>query len=326
MTKQDISKRASSRKVAKPWRDVLKIHPAALQYPRLTEAELCELGKDIAARGLQVNIVLIREGDKDLLLDGVSRLDALEANGVNLVAGNQLDPTLGLGGGSRVRVVSGIDPYALAASLNAHRRHLTVEQKRERIETLVKQNPEKSNRQIAKEAKTNHKIVGRARKRLESTGTVSRLEKRTGADGKSCKQPSRRLSSKSDDIGNVPPLNQAVADVVGSTGERGKAAVSAPDTGPENGELARLRAQIEKLKAEKRELEIRAEGMQSEIAELKAARPATLFDALRAALAIAEREGASAALRRGIQNMIADLTKLPPDDLAIPEFLRRDLH
>jgi hypothetical protein len=91
MMKRDISKPASSRKGAQSWRAVLKIHPAALEYPRLIEAELRELGKDIMARGLEVNIVVIREGDKCLLLDGISRLDALEAGGTNLVAGDKLD-------------------------------------------------------------------------------------------------------------------------------------------------------------------------------------------------------------------------------------------
>ena len=176
MMKRDTSKPASSRKGAQSWRAVIKIYPAGLEYPRLIEAELRELAADIVARGLQNNIVLVREGGEDLLLDGISRLDALEAGGTNLVAGDKLDPTLGLGDGSRVRVVSGVDPYALAASLNAHRRHLTAEQKRERLEALIKQDPEKSDRQIAKAAKTNHKAVGRARKRLEATGTVSQLK------------------------------------------------------------------------------------------------------------------------------------------------------
>jgi hypothetical protein len=51
MTKRDISSSNGDHKPVKSWRDVLKVHPAALEYPRLSEAELVELGKDIAARG-----------------------------------------------------------------------------------------------------------------------------------------------------------------------------------------------------------------------------------------------------------------------------------
>ena len=40
----------------KSWRTALKIHPAALEYPRLSDDELAELGADIKARGLQMNV------------------------------------------------------------------------------------------------------------------------------------------------------------------------------------------------------------------------------------------------------------------------------
>ena len=122
----------------KSWRDVLPVHPAALEYPRISADELAELGADIKARGLQVDIVLFLKDTKTFLLDGISHLDAIEANGVDLFdQDGKLDRTLGLGGGPRMRVVCGVDPVALAASLNAHRRHLTPEQKRKHIEDLA---------------------------------------------------------------------------------------------------------------------------------------------------------------------------------------------
>jgi hypothetical protein len=89
------------------------------------------LAGDIKVRDLQVPIVLIREDGKDLLVDGISRLDAIESLGIALVdAKGGLDHTLGLTAGPRVRTVIGEDPFELAASLNAHRRHLTPEQRR----------------------------------------------------------------------------------------------------------------------------------------------------------------------------------------------------
>jgi hypothetical protein len=39
----------------KSWRDVLPIHPAAAAYPPIGKDELSELGRDIKARGLQVD-------------------------------------------------------------------------------------------------------------------------------------------------------------------------------------------------------------------------------------------------------------------------------
>ena len=177
------------------WRDVLPIHPAAAAYPRLSADELAELAADIKARGLQMNVVLFREGgnsSKDQLLDGISRLDALEANGINLVDHcGKFDRTLGLGGGFRVRVVADVDPVAMAASLNVHRRQLSAEDKRKHIETLLKANPEKSDRQLDKVAKVHNETVAAVRKQVEGRdGNPSRREahrhqgaQATGAQG-----------------------------------------------------------------------------------------------------------------------------------------------
>ncbi len=114
---------------------MLPIHPACAAYPRISASELASLAEDIKVHGLQVPIMMIRENGKDLLLDGISRLDAIEANGIDLInERGEFDITLGFGCGSRIHTITGGDPYELAASLNAHRRHLTLEQKRERIE------------------------------------------------------------------------------------------------------------------------------------------------------------------------------------------------
>jgi len=136
------------------WRDTLPIHPAANLFPRIADAELRELGTDIRKNGLLSPIVLWRP-DKDApvqLLDGRSRLDALE-----LALGRPVRVTTRSGtwrietdedgkpvlvtdliaeesGGldqAAVVIFCGDDPYAYAASANVHRRHLTIEQKRE---------------------------------------------------------------------------------------------------------------------------------------------------------------------------------------------------
>jgi hypothetical protein len=256
----------------KSWRDVLPIHPAAAAYPPIGKDELSELGRDIKARGLQVDVVLLLEDNSVSLLDGRNRLDALEANGFDLIKGGRLDRTLGLGAGSRVRVVTDIDPYEYAASFNAHRRHLTPEQKRERIEALLKSNPERSDREIAKELDTNHKIVGRTRKRMESTGTVSQLPKRIGQDGKARKQPAATPVK----LSVVKAVDTAVVAKPAKT-----AAAARGDIGPaSSGEVARLEALVEELRNKNRQLESKIIGLEGEIQDLKDARPAGAFAVL----------------------------------------------
>jgi ParB-like chromosome segregation protein Spo0J len=185
------------------WRDVLKIHPAADEYPSMGDDELAALAVDIYARGLQQHIILFRDADgNDLLLDGRHRLDAIELAGFTLVAGGKFDRSLGLGAGCRVRVVAGVDPFELAASLNAHRRHLKPEEKRARIEALLRAHPEKSDRSIAEAVGSSPTTVGARRAELASTvqsGQLSEPEtKRVGADGRARALPKKSKTTKAE--------------------------------------------------------------------------------------------------------------------------------
>ena len=103
-------------------------------------AEFDALVADIKAHGL-VEAVVVYE---DMVLDGRNRVRGCEAAGI--------EPTY--------IIYSGDDPASYVISANLHRRHLTREQKRELVAKLVKTQPEKSDRQIAKAAKTDHKTVG----------------------------------------------------------------------------------------------------------------------------------------------------------------------
>ena len=62
-----------------------------------------------------------------------------------------------------VLTMRNIDPYAYVLSVNVRRRHLTAEQKRDLIETLLKRDPSKSNRQIAKLVGASHPKVAKVR-------------------------------------------------------------------------------------------------------------------------------------------------------------------
>ena len=120
-----------------------------------TPNELRALGEDISKNGQISAVVLWNDRDgRSYLLDGRNRLDAMEAAGLSVVdAEGKL-----LVSGRRCGVE--IDPYEYVISANVHRRHLTPEQKRDLIAKVLKAQPEKSNRIIAKQTEADHKTVG----------------------------------------------------------------------------------------------------------------------------------------------------------------------
>jgi ParB-like chromosome segregation protein Spo0J len=157
----------------------VQFHPLAEAFPLMTGAEFHELVADIEAHGLREPIVLF-EGK---ILDGRNRARACENAGI--------EPTF--------TVYQGDDPLGYVISANVHRRHLTPGQKRKLIAKLIKAQPEKSNRQIAKTAKVDDKTVGAVRRRLESTAEIPQLEKTVGADGRRRKQPAKAPKASEDD-------------------------------------------------------------------------------------------------------------------------------
>jgi hypothetical protein len=73
---------------------------------------------------------------------------------------------------------------AKAYKLNVLRRHLTPEQRREYIAKVLKDKPQRSNRQVAAQTGTDHKTVGAVRVKLEATGEIPQLKGTEGRDGK----------------------------------------------------------------------------------------------------------------------------------------------
>jgi hypothetical protein len=64
---------------------------------------------------------------------------------------------------------------------------------------LVAAQPEKSDRQLAKETGTTHPTIAKAREQAEATGKALPVEKRTGGDGKTRKQPKRSAKANGKD-------------------------------------------------------------------------------------------------------------------------------
>ncbi len=268
-------RRKGERREASSWRDVLKIHPAAELFPRMSDDELRELAADIKAHGLKQPIVswspgYVGDGVKDrprYVLDGISRLDAMELAGLPLVSdageltGARFDP---LWEKERVhstasgwQIKPGTDPYAYVISANIRRRHLTAEQKRELIAKLIKATPEKSDRAIAKIAKVDHKTVGAVRGNLEARGEVPHVATRKDAKGR--RQPARKPERH-----KVPTESQKQVTL------QGAAPMGAAKAKSEVNEVARLRTRIQELEAEVHQLNHEKLALQSEVDELRA--------------------------------------------------------
>jgi hypothetical protein len=200
-----LSTRSRPRQAAAtPWRNVLRIQEAAELLPRMSDAELRELGEDIKKRGLQTPIaILVSEDRTERLLDGISRLDAMELVGLSVVVDAELNSEVV----ATQTVAGNIDPVGYVLSANVHRRHLTREQKAALIDRVLKVKPAQSNRAIAGQVKSDDKTVAARRKKLEATAEIPRLAKRTGADGKERKQPTKKQKK-------APNTKTAVAEPV----------------------------------------------------------------------------------------------------------------
>lgn len=152
----------------------MTFHPLAELFPLMEGAEFGNLIADIKANGLNEPIVL----HEDMILDGRNRYRACQAAGVN----------------PHFRPFAGGDPAEYVISANIHRRHLTAAQKRDLIAKLIKADPEKSSRQIAKAVGVSHTHVNKARSEMEETGDVETVS--TSKDTKGRKQLAKRKGKK----------------------------------------------------------------------------------------------------------------------------------
>jgi hypothetical protein len=184
------------------WDKRLPIHPACKAVPEISEEELKTLAEDIRRKGLEHMIVLWRENGKLSLLDGRSRLDAHERLGLPIFEGDKLVVPHVIKEPEGDRTAEGY-----VRSANVERRHLNRKQKHATIERLLREHPEKSDRQIAKEAGVqSHHTVTAVRTGMESTGQIAQSPTTTGGDGITRPRPKR---SKTKAKLPVPPPKAA---------------------------------------------------------------------------------------------------------------------
>ena len=102
------------------------------------------------------------------------------------------------------------DPFAYVLSVNVHRRHLTAEQKREIVAKVLKAQPEKSNRTIAKQTKVDDKTVGSVRRELEGRAEIPHVS--TVEDTKGRQQPTKKARRTAEQV--LPDANRLVREIM----------------------------------------------------------------------------------------------------------------
>ena len=137
----------------------LEPHDLSKLFPPISEEDFGKLAGDIKLNGLHQPIMRYQ----GKILDGNNRYRACE---LVKIAPKFADFT---GDDAAAR------NYVISA--NIHRRHLSPDQRREIIVTLLRADPTQSNRQVADTAKVDHKTVGVVRAGLEAGGEIPHQEK-----------------------------------------------------------------------------------------------------------------------------------------------------
>lgn len=137
--------------------------------PPLTADEYNELKADIANRGVMVPIEYDEHGN---VLDGHHRIQICAELGIM-----DFPKVIRTG-------MTEVEKRTHARKLNMARRQLNQEQRRELIREQLRETPEISDRQIARELGVDKNTVNARRVEMESGGEIHHLDTTVGADGK----------------------------------------------------------------------------------------------------------------------------------------------
>jgi ParB-like chromosome segregation protein Spo0J len=164
--------------------------------------EYAALKDDIRRRGV---LVPVEKDEAGHILDGHQRVRAwgeLRAEGVALP-----DFPVILRPG-----LTEAEKRAHVRSLNLHRRHLSREQRRALIAEQLREDPGKSDRQVAEALKVSPTTVGSVRAGLEEGGQLSKLDSSVGKDGKARRRPSVLARTRREEERAAQALRQAPAE------------------------------------------------------------------------------------------------------------------
>lgn len=139
-------------------------HPLSEGIPPIEGKDFDALVKSIKERGL-IDPITLYEG---AILDGCNRYRACLEAGVE----------------PRTTKFNGHNPEMYVLDRNLHRRHLTNAQKRQMAEKILKLSPERSNRHIAVQLKTDDHTIASVRNELEAAAEIPQLGKRVNQHGR----------------------------------------------------------------------------------------------------------------------------------------------
>jgi hypothetical protein len=130
----------------------LRAHPIAADFPMASENDFENLKASITDRGFLPNEQIVLFGNPPMILDGRNRRNAGIAVGHKFTKENFL-------------LFTGNEAEAEAYSnaKNGARRHLTGEQKAERIKAYIAQHPDVPSREIARKLSVSHVTVDKYR-------------------------------------------------------------------------------------------------------------------------------------------------------------------
>jgi len=206
--------------MAKETFEQFEVHPLALLYPEMPQADFDLLKANIREYGLKEPIVLFQ----GKILDGRHRYRALR----ELCEEGKATVTnrLGVGLHCEIRGKNGFSlftPCELYKALpqteqeaeeyvhskNLHRRHLSLEQRRAMVAQILRDRPERSDRQVAAEAKVSHPTVAKVRAELEEAGEVETFS--TRVDKKGVEQPATKPERTSQNVQQIQQIQQKSA-------------------------------------------------------------------------------------------------------------------
>jgi len=155
-----------------------EFHELAKIFPLINDEELRELAEDIKKQGL-IYPITIYEGK---ILDGRNRWLAAKQCGYQFLEHN-FKP-----------LPDYREPKEFVISTNIRRRNLSTKRKRELLAELIKDDPTKSDRQIAAIANVDNKTATAVRKEMEEREEIPHVETKTDTTGR--KQPATKGKKK----------------------------------------------------------------------------------------------------------------------------------